>query len=143
MQIKDIIKREVERFEKRKLCTSGGSAFECSDYEGIVIDTEKFIKSSLSRVAKEAYRMGVKDVTLPEYDHTKCPLPESCIGYMNAESDLEHFKEELLESLPKPKVKKYICYVCGYKSTHRMPVGLCGGGVCLGLNTNKKVKKTE
>lgn len=45
----------------------------------------------------------IESVNLPKYDHSKCPMPQSCIGYMNAESDLENIKLELLGQLKQNK----------------------------------------
>lgn len=53
---------------------------------------KKYIETAISKARED----GIKSVNLPVHDHSKCPLPQSCIGYMNAESDLEHIKEELL-----------------------------------------------
>ena len=50
-------------------------------------------------VRKEGVREGIQMVKLPTYDHSKCPLPLTCIGYQNAESDLENEKRILLKSL--------------------------------------------
>jgi len=63
--------------------------------------SERQLREALSDQRKESYREGVKAVKLPIYDHSKCPIPASCIGYQNAESDLENIKENLLKGLNK------------------------------------------
>lgn len=60
-----------------------------------------FIKAVMltRQVRDEAVREGINRVNLPEYDHSKCPIPQTCIGYQNAESDLENIKSALLQAL--------------------------------------------
>lgn len=68
----------------------------CSEEVIKIVDIfEAFLTSELERVRRET----IKSVKLPVYDHSKCPIKETCIGYQNAESDLENIKEELLAKL--------------------------------------------
>jgi len=71
------------------------------DANGSVGPIRRFITTSIQQAEQEGYKRGVKAVELPTIDHSKCPMKESCIGYQNAESDLENIKEAL-SSLDKP-----------------------------------------
>jgi len=56
----------------------------------------------IEQAEQDGYKKGVEAVELPEYDHSKCPMRASCIGYQNAESDLENVKDEILFALDTP-----------------------------------------
>ena len=65
------------------------------------------IKKFIKLVWDEAEKAGIESVNLPEYNHSKCPIKETCIGYQHAESDLENEKEILLSKLTQSEgVKK-------------------------------------
>jgi len=57
------------------------------------------IRGAIAQAGQEGYKRGVKAVELPTYDHLKCPIRETCIGYQNAGSDLQNVKDVLLASL--------------------------------------------
>jgi hypothetical protein len=54
-------------------------------------DTLIVVQSLLGQQKQEL----LEKISLPEYDHSKCPIHSSCIGYQNAESDLENIKKSL------------------------------------------------
>lgn len=56
-------------------------------------DIKTFLEQSLKEVAKLTAEAG----KLPEYDHKKCPLPKTCIGYQSAESDYDNQLKEWFE----------------------------------------------
>jgi hypothetical protein len=53
-------------------------------------------------VEREARFDELTNFNLPQYDHSKCPDPKTCIGYMNAESDFDNEKELRLAALQGP-----------------------------------------
>lgn len=78
------------------------------------LDTGKFEKDMrqhfiklqdfISQVETQAYKQGQADAyreslkciqETTDYDHEKCPLPQSCIGYMNATEDIYKAIEQL------------------------------------------------
>lgn len=52
------------------------------------------IRKIITKVRHDA----IKAVKLPKYNHAKCIMRETCIGYMNAQSDLDNEKEILLNN---------------------------------------------
>jgi len=67
-----------------------------------------FVLKKIHQAEQEGYKRGVKAVELPTYDHLKCLIRETCIGYQSAESDLQNVKDDLLSSLDKLTDKKKI-----------------------------------
>jgi len=64
-----------------------------------ILLTRMLLTESIAQAGQEGYKRGVKAVELPTYDHLKCPIRETCIGYQNAWSDLQNVKDVLLASL--------------------------------------------
>jgi len=61
--------------------TSTGSDFGKRKLQKI----KAFIRTEISRAKKEEWK---RCVDLLNRDHSNCPIKESCVGYMNAQSDL-------------------------------------------------------
>jgi hypothetical protein len=90
--LQDLQTQAKERFDENAKSWFFGGDCCCSE-------VRDFLDSEI-RTAVEA---GIKAVNLPTYDHSKCPIKATCIGYMNAESDLDNIKKELLSTLTLPK----------------------------------------
>lgn len=56
------------------------------------------IKDFIGSVILEELREVISQIRLPIQDHSKCPLPRSCIGYQNAQSDLKNVINEIIEN---------------------------------------------
>ena len=93
---KDNLQKIKEEFEKKSLELSYKHDNEITL---TIDDLWEWIEHSINKALKEGYKKGVKAVKLPHYDHSKCPCPISCIGYQNAESDLEYIKDDLINKL--------------------------------------------
>lgn len=52
-----------------------------------------------SYLSKEQVLELIGEIELPAYDHSKCPIKETCIGYQSAESDLDQAKQEIRNKL--------------------------------------------
>ncbi len=68
-------------------------------WEEIVKEIPVEIRVALAEHASKQFLEGIKWAKMDEYrrclsvlnrDHTKCALPQTCIGYGNARSDLEN-----------------------------------------------------
>ena len=80
------------------ICCNGGikGDVDCAcNGESVRENMKHFITSLLTRTTAEAERKILSQIKLPVRDHSKCPLPQTCIGYQSAESDLD----DLLSSL--------------------------------------------
>jgi hypothetical protein len=65
----------------------------------------RIIKAEVRAVVKEEKKAAIKELKLPDYDHSKCIIKASCIGYQGAESDLENIKEAKLADLERDSKK--------------------------------------
>lgn len=102
--IKNFILEGEKEFEEKinKFPHWGDEVYSPGDEEFIVelnsVGVEE-LKQFISSRQISLIKMIVESIKLPEYDHSKCPIKETCIGYQNAESDLENIKAELLSEL--------------------------------------------
>lgn len=76
-----------KKFESRKIKAS------------IYIEFVNFLKEKLEEQRKQIVEEVINKINLPNYDHSQCANPQSCIGYQNAESDLEMIKKDILEKM--------------------------------------------
>ena len=93
------VKEEIMAEFRKKFYPNG--YVELQNEEKLANDLKKSLSHALDRMEREAKIEGVKMVELPVHDHSRCPIKETCIGYQNAESDLENEKEGIITTLQK------------------------------------------
>ena len=84
------MKSDKLRLEVEKILTNYYETWSKGEYNRF----DPAVAEILSLIEQEK-RDLVEVIKLPDYDHTKCIVKETCIGYQNAESDLENLLQTL------------------------------------------------